>query len=338
MEMFLMIISLMNYEICAKIAFFQPSLKNNGNTINFVFLQLYNENEMNQLIPASQLILNSEGAMYHLNLHPDQLADDIILVGDPGRVDMIAAYFDKIEVRRQNREIITRTGYFHGKRITALSTGMGTDNLDIVINELDALVNIDLEKREPKEQHHALNLIRIGTCGALQPEIGVEDTYIATRYAIGLDGLLYFYEKNAEVNEIAMRDAFIEHMDYPKDLPMPYVVEGSKELFDRLGEGYVQGITATASGFYGPQGRTLRMRLAYPENNRKIESFNYQGWKVCNFEMESSALYGLGKMMGHNCMTVCAAIANRVTEKFSNDYHPDVQKLIVNTLERLAGK
>ena len=275
--------------------------------------------------------------MYHLNIHPDQLADDIILVGDPGRVDMIAAYFDKIEVQRQNRELVTRTGYFHGKRITALSTGMGTDNLDIVMNELDTLANIDLKTRMPKSEHRTLNLIRIGTCGALQPEIGVEDTYIATRYAIGLDGLLYFYEKNAEVNEIAMRDAFIEQMDYPTDLPKPYVVEGSKELFDRLTEGYIQGITATAPGFYGPQGRTLRMHLAYPENNRKIEAFNYQGWRVCNFEMESSALYGLGKMMGHNCLTVCVAIANRVTEKFAIDYHPYVQKLVVNTLERLSA-
>jgi uridine phosphorylase len=292
---------------------------------------------MNQPIPASQLILNNEGAVYHLNLHPEQLADDVILVGDPDRVDMVAAYFDKIEVRRQNRELVTRTGYFHGKHITVLSTGMGTDNIDIVLNELDALANMDLKTRMPKEQHRTLNLIRIGTSGALQPDIPVEDSYVATRYALGLDGLLYFYEKHREVNEIAMRDAFIEQMEYPADLPKPYVVEGSKALFDRLSEGYVQGITATASGFYGPQGRMLRMHLAHPELNRKLEAFNYQGWRVCNFEMESSALYGLGKMMGHNCMTVCAAIANRVTEQFAIDYHPYVQKLVVNTLERLAG-
>ena len=163
---------------------------------------------MNQPIPASQLVLNSEGAIYHLNLHPDQLADDVIMVGDPGRVDLIASFFDKIEVKRQNRELITRTGYFNGKRITALSTGMGTDNLDIVMNELDALANIDLKTRMPKEEHRSLNLIRLGTCGALQPEIEVEDNCVATRYAIGLDGLLYFYEKHKEVNEIAMRDAF----------------------------------------------------------------------------------------------------------------------------------
>lgn len=293
---------------------------------------------MQQPIPASQLVLNSEGAIYHLNLHPDQIADDILLVGDPGRVDMIAAYFDKIEVKRQNRELVTRTGWFNGKRITVLSTGMGTDNLDIVMNELDALANIDLKTRMPKEEHHSLNLIRIGTCGALQPDIEVEDSYVATRYAIGLDGLLYFYAKNFEVNEIGLRDAFIEQMNYPKDLPMPYAVECSKPLFDRLAEGYYQGVTATAPGFYGPQGRTLRMPLTYPENNRKMETFNYQGWRVCNFEMESSALYGLGKMMGHNCLTICTVVANRVTEKFATDYHPYIKKLVLNTLERLSAR
>ena len=292
---------------------------------------------MQQPIQASQLVLNSEGAIYHLNLHPDQIADDVILVGDPARVGEIATFFDKIEVKRQNREMVTNTGYFNGKRITVLSTGMGTDNLDIVMNELDALANIDLKTRMPKEKHHTLNLIRLGTCGALQPEIEVGDSYVATRYALGLDGLIYFYEKNEEVNEIAMRDAFIKQMEYPKELPLPYVVEGSNELFDRLAHGYYQGVTATAPGFYGPQGRTLRMPLAYPGINRRIENFDYNGWRVCNYEMESSALYGLGKMMGHNCLTICVAIANRVTEKFASDYHPYVRKLVQNTLERLSS-
>ena len=291
---------------------------------------------MSQPIPASQLVLNNEGAVYHLALHPEELADDVILVGDPGRVDTIAAYFEKIEVKRQNRELWSRTGYYNGKRITVLSTGMGTDNIDIVVNELDTLANIDLNTRLPKAEHRTLNLIRLGTSGALQADIPVEDSYVATRYAIGLDGLLYFYEKNKEVNETAIRDAFINQMDYPKDLPMPYVVEGSKSLFERLGEGYFQGITATAPGFYGPQGRSLRMHLTYPENNRRIEAFQYKGWRVCNFEMESSALYGLGKMMGHNCLTICAVIANRVSEQFCTDYHPYVKKLIDNTLNRLA--
>ena len=293
---------------------------------------------MNQAIPASQLVLNNEGAVYHLGLHPEELADDVILVGDPGRVDMIASRFDKIEVKRQNRELWSRTGTYNGKRITVLSTGMGTDNLDIVMNELDTLANIDLKTRMPKTTHRTLNLVRLGTSGALQADIPVEDSYVATRYAIGLDGLLYFYKGNETVNEIAMRDAFIEQMDYPKDLPMPYVVEGSQELFDRLGQGYFQGLTATAPGFYGPQGRTLRMPLAYPENNRKIEAFHYQNWRVCNFEMESSALYGLGKMMGHRCLTICAVIANRVSEKFCADYHPYINKLITNTLDRLSDR
>ena len=291
---------------------------------------------MTQPIPASQLVLNAEGAVYHLNLHPDQLADTVIMVGDPGRVDMIASFFDKIEVKRQNRELVSRTGYFHGKRITALSTGMGTDNLDIVMNELDTLANIDLKTRMPKDEHKSLNLIRIGTCGALQPDIEVGQN-VATRYAIGLDGLIYFYEKSKEVNEIAMRDAFIKQMDYPTDLPKPYVVEGSKKLFDQLAQGYYTGVTATAPGFYGPQGRTLRMHLAYPELNHKIEAFEHEGWRVCNFEMESSALYGLGKMMGHNCLTICVAIANRVTEKFATDYHPFIKKLVLDTLERLSN-
>ena len=291
---------------------------------------------MNRAIPASQLVLNDEGTVYHLALHPEELADDVILVGDPGRADMIASYFEKIEVKRQNRELWSRTGYYNGKRITVLPTGMGTDNLDIVMNELDTLANIDLKTRMPKEEHRSLNLIRLGTSGALQEEIPVEDSYVATRYAIGLDGLIYFYEKNHEVNEIAMRDAFIDQMEYPKDLPLPYVVEGSRTLFERLGQGYYEGITATAPGFYGPQGRTLRMQLSYPENNRKMEAFHYQGWKICNFEMESSALYGLGKMMGHNCLTICAVIANRVSEKFCIDYHPYIEKLVVTTLDRLS--
>ena len=293
---------------------------------------------MNQAIPASQLVLNNEGTVYHLGLHPEELADDVILVGDPGRVDTIASHFEKIEVKRQNRELWSRTGYYNGKRITVLSTGMGTDNLDIVMNELDTLANIDLKTRTPKKEHRTLNLVRLGTSGALQADIPVEDSYVATRYAIGLDGLLYFYKGNETVNELAMRDAFMEQMDYPKDLPMPYVVEGSQELFDRLGQGYFQGLTATAPGFYGPQGRTLRMQLAYPENNRKIEAFHYQGWRVCNFEMESSALYGLGKLMGHRCLTICAVIANRVSEKFCTDYHPYINKLITNTLDRLSDR
>ena len=286
-------------------------------------------------IPGSQLVFNNEGAIYHLNLFPEMLADNIILVGDPDRVAMVSQHFDTIEYKRQNRELVTHTGTYKGKRITALSTGMGTDNIDIVINELDAVANIDFKTRTPKTEHRTLNMVRLGTCGALQPEIGVEDSYVASRYAIGLDGLAYFYKEHDDVINKEMTDAFIRDMKYPTDLPKPYIVESSKELFDRLTAGYHQGITATSPGFYGPQGRSLRLELTYPQINHDIEKFNYNGWKVCNFEMESSALFSLGKMLGHNCLTICVAIANRVTEKFSADYHPYVEKLIENTLERL---
>lgn len=286
-------------------------------------------------IPGSQLVFNNEGAIYHLNLFPEMLADNIILVGDPDRVAMVSQHFDTIEYKRQNRELVTHTGTYKGKRITALSTGMGTDNIDIVVNELDAVANIDFKTRTPKTEHRTLNMVRLGTCGALQPEIGVEDSYVASRYAIGLDGLAYFYKEHNEVINKEITYAFIRDMKYPTDLPKPYLVESSKELFDRLTAGYHQGITATSPGFYGPQGRSLRLELTYPQINPDIEKFNYNGWKVCNFEMESSALFSLGKMLGHNCLTICVAIANRVTEKFSADYHPYVEKLIENTLERL---
>lgn len=286
-------------------------------------------------IPESQLIFNNEGAIYHLNLLPEMLADNIILVGDPDRVAMVSKYFDTIEYKRQNRELVTHTGTYKGKRITALSTGMGVDNIDIVINELDALANIDFKTRTPKTEHRTLNMVRIGTCGALQPEIGVENSFVASRYAIGLDGIAYFYKDINKVIDKDMTDAFIREMKYPSDLPKPYIVECSKELFDRLAEGYHQGITATSPGFYGPQGRALRLELAHPQINPEIEKFEYNGWKVCNFEMESSALFSLGKMLGHNCTTICTVIANRVTEKFAADYHPYVENLIINTLDRL---
>ena len=286
-------------------------------------------------IPSSQFALNNEGAIYHLNLFPEMLADNVLLVGDPGRVSMVSQYFDTIEYKRQNRELVTHTGTYKGKRVSVLSTGMGVDNMDIVINELDAVANIDFKTRTPKKEHRTLNLIRIGTCGALQAEIGVGDSYVASRYAIGLDGLAYFYKDHNDVIDKGMTDAFIHDMNYPAELPRPYAVECSKELFDRIGEGYHQGITMTAPGFYGPQGRTLRMELTHPQINANIEKFEYKGWKACNFEMESSALFSLGKMLGHNCMTVCAVVANRVNETFAADYHPYVEKLIRTTLDRL---
>lgn len=287
-----------------------------------------------QPIPNSQLVFNDEGAIYHLNLFPEMLADNVILVGDPGRVPMVSKFFDTIEYQRANREIVTHTGTYKGKRITVLSTGMGTDNIDIVVNELDAVANIDFERRIPKAGHRTLNLIRIGTSGALQPEIDI-DTCVASRYAVGLDGLAYFYRDHKSVIDNEMTDAFIRDMNYPSDLPKPYIVESSEELFNRLSEGFHKGITATSPGFYGPQGRSIRAELNYPNINNNIEKFKFKEWRITNFEMESSALFMLAKILGHNALTVCVIAANRVLEKFSPNYHPTMEKLILNVLDRI---
>ena len=287
-----------------------------------------------QPIPNSQLVFNEEGAIYHLNLFPEMLADNVILVGDPDRVPMVSKYFDNIEYRRSNREIVTHTGTYKGERITAMSTGMGTDNIDIVVNELDAVANIDFKKRIPNASHRTLNLIRIGTSGALQPEIDV-DTCVASRYAVGLDGLAYFYKDYKSVIDNEMTAAFIKDMNYPTDLPKPYIVESSSNLFDRLAEGFHKGITATSPGFYGPQGRCIRTELNYPNLNKDIERFRFNEWKISNFEMESSALFLLAKILGHNALTVCAIAANRILEKFSPNYHPTMEKLIVTVLDRI---
>lgn len=287
-----------------------------------------------QPIPNSQLVFNDEGAIYHLNLFPEMLADNVILVGDPGRVPMVSKFFDTIEYQRANREIITHTGTYKGKRITVLSTGMGTDNIDIVVNELDAVANIDFERRIPKAGHRTLNLIRIGTSGALQADIDV-DTCVASRYAVGLDGLAYFYKDYKSVIDNKMTDAFINDMNYPADLPKPYIVESSEELFNRLSEGFHSGITATSPGFYGPQGRSIRAELNYPSINNDIEKFRFKEWRITNFEMESSALFTLAKILGHSALTVCVIAANRVLEKFSPNYHPAMEKLILNVLDRI---
>ena len=266
-------------------------------------------------IPGSQLLFNNEGAIYHLNLFPEMLADNVILVGDPNRVSMVSQFFDTIEYKRQNRELVTHTGTYKGKRVSAISTGMGVDNIDIVVNEIDAVANIDFKTRTPRTEHRTLNMVRIGTCGSLQAEIDA-GSCVASRYAIGLDGLAYFYKGHEDFIDKEMTDTFIRDMKYPVDLPKPYIIESSKELFE-------------------PQGRSLRLELAYPQIIHDIEKFDYQGWKVCNFEMESSMLFSLGKMLGHNCLTICVVLANRVTEKFVSDYHQYVEELIKTTLDRL---
>ncbi len=287
-------------------------------------------------IPDSQLVLHTDGSVYHLRLFPHQIADSIILVGDPGRVKDVSRLFDHIEFQMANREIVTHTGTYKGKRVTVLSTGMGTDNIDIVINELDALANINLKTREINAEHIKLNLVRLGTSGALQPEIEVGTSFVAAEFALGLDGLLHFYGGSGKVIEHGMTDAFVKHMNWSPLLPGPYVVKSSESLLKKLGEGYYHGVTATSPGFYGPQGRSLRLPLGDVTMNKKIESFSYNGLKINNFEMESSALYGLSRLLGHEALTICLVIANRVTEKFAGDYHANMDLLIQTTLDRLV--
>lgn len=286
-------------------------------------------------IAESELILNPDGSVYHLHLKPENIADTIIVVGDPGRVKEISKHFDKIDFMVQNRELNTHTGSIGNKRLTVLSTGMGTDNLDIVINELDAVVNIDLAKREPKSTHSKLNIIRLGTAGALQADIKPGD-FVASSFGVGMDGLLYFYEKGKSVMNPALAEAFVKHANWNNNLPGIYAVPCSQMLMDKLGNDLVHGITLTAPGFYGPQGRELRLKLAFPELNHLIESFEYSGNRIANFEMETSALYGLGKMLGHETLTICTIVANRVNHTYAEDYHSDIERLIQLVLTRLT--
>lgn len=287
-------------------------------------------------IGESELILNPDGSVYHLKLKPEELARDIIVVGDPGRVGTVSKHFDRIEITRQNREIVTHTGFIGSKRLTVLSTGMGTDNIDIVLNELDALVNIDLEKREIKTGHTSLNIIRLGTSGALQAGIPV-DSVVASTHGIGLDGMLYYYKDLAKVLDREITEAFIAQTAWPGVFPRPYAVAASPELLAHIGKGYLTGMTATAPGFYGPQGRVLRLATTHPDLNQAIAGVEIDGKKVLNFEMETSALYGLGKMLGHRTLTVCAIVANRVEKKYSKDYHPVIEALISDVLEKLIS-
>ncbi len=291
---------------------------------------------MKRIFKESELIITSEKKIYHLNLGPDDIADNIIIVGDPGRVQTISKHFDKIELKIQNRELVTHTGYLNKKRITALSTGMGPDNIDIVLNELDSIANIDLEKRVAKSKHRALNIVRIGTSGAMQKDIPV-DSFIASSYGLGIDGVLNFYKKTPEIIEKTLYKEFIRQTNWPRYLARPYIVKSSKELMDKVAFDMPQGITATAPGFFGPQGRELRAQLAFPELNDRLTGFDYKGLKVTNFEMETSALYGLGKILGHETLTVCVIIANRIAKKFSKNYKPVMEKLILTVLGRLTS-
>jgi len=283
----------------------------------------------------SELIINPDGSVFHLHVKPEQLADKVILVGDPGRVATVAAHFDNKEFEVESREFRTITGTYKGKRITVLSTGIGCDNIDIVVNELDALANIDFNTREEKKEFRSLELVRIGTCGGLQPNTPV-GTYICSQKSIGFDGLLNFYAGRNEACDLAFEEAFKKHMDWSPLLCAPYVIDANAELIARINQGdMVNGVTIAAGGFFGPQGRELRVPLADPKQNEKIESFEYNGYKITNFEMESSALAGLSKLMGHKAMTVCMVIANRLIKEANPNYKNSIDTLIKTVLDRI---
>ena len=292
---------------------------------------------MKKFFPPSELIINGDGSVFHLHVKPKYLADKVVLVGDPGRVGMVSSFFDEIEYSVENREFRTVTGRYKGKRITVVSTGIGCDNIDIVLNELDALANIDFEERIAKDEFRQLELVRIGTCGGLQPDTPV-GTFLCSRKSIGFDGLLNFYAGRNAVCDLSFERAFVNHMGWSGNLcaPAPYVVDADEELADRISGGdMLAGITISANGFFGPQGRELRLPLADPHQNEKIESFEYQGMRITNFEMESSALAGLSRLMGHKAVTVCMVIANRRALEADADYKHTIEGLIKVVLERL---
>ena len=285
--------------------------------------------------PESELIINADGSCFHLHLRPEQLADKVILVGDPARVNTVASHFDSIECEVSSREFHTITGTYKGKRITAQSHGIGCDNIDIVVNELDTLANIDYETRTEKPEHRTLTMVRIGTCGGLQPYTPT-GSFIASVKSIGFDGLLNFYAGRNEVCDLEMEEAFKKHMDWNPLLAAPYVAQADAELIERVaGEEMVKGYTIACGGFYGPQGRVLRAPIADPKQNEKVESFEYDGLKICNFEMESSALAGLASLLGHRAMTCCMVIANRYAQKMNTEYKNSIDTLIQLVLDRI---
>ena len=287
--------------------------------------------------PSSELIINEDGSIFHLHVKPEQLADKVILVGDPGRVALVASHFDSVECEVSSREFNTVTGTFQGKRITVLSTGIGCDNIDIVMNELDALANIDFESRKEKPALRSLEIVRIGTCGGLQPHTPV-GTFICSEKSIGFDGLLNFYAGRNEVCDAAFEKAFLQHMGWSGNqcIAHPYVIDADKELSDRIAQDdMVRGVTIAAGGFFGPQGRELRIPLADPQQNDKIERFEYQGRRITNFEMESSALAGLARLMGHRATTVCMVIANRLIKEANTGYKNTIDTLITTVLNRI---
>ena len=290
---------------------------------------------MKKYFPESELIINADGSCFHLHLKPEQLADKVILVGDPGRVNTVAKHFEEIECEVSSREFHTITGYYQGKRITVQSHGIGCDNLDIVVTELDSLANIDYTTRTEKEEHRTLTMVRIGTCGGLQPYTPV-GTFVASVKSIGFDGLLNFYAGRNEVCDLQMEEAFKKHMEWNPIKGSPYVSIANPELLNKIaGEDMVRGYTISCGGFYGPQGRQIRIPISDPYQNEKVESFEYDGMKVCNFEMESSALAGMASLLGHEAMTCCMVIANRYAQKMNTEYKNSIDTLIKLVLDRI---
>lgn len=288
-------------------------------------------------IKSSELITNDDGSIFHLHLLPEDLADHVILVGDPGRVETIASYFDSIELKKSNREFYTITGNYRHQRFSVISTGIGPDNIDIVINELDALANIDLKTKQIKTQKRSLNIVRIGTSGSVQADIPV-DSFVISEKSIGCDGVLRFYEGNEKIGDPEFEDAFIRDCHWTKLTARPYVVSASTSLVEKLhtpGK-TIKGVTLTAVGFYGPQGRVLRLPLAMPGINDCITKFRYRDFRVTNYEMESAPITGLCNLLGHHATTICLIIANRMTGDASADYHGYMHKLIRYTLEQLT--
>ena len=292
---------------------------------------------MKKYFPSSELIINEDGSVFHLHVKPEWLADKVILVGDPGRVALVASHFESRECEVESREFRTITGTYQGTRITGVSTGIGCDNIDIVMNELDALANIDFQTREVKPQLRQLQVVRIGTCGGLQPNTPV-GTFICSAKSIGFDGLLNFYAGRNAVCDLAMERAFLNHMGWTGNLcaPAPYVIDADAELVERIArQDMGRGVTIAAGGFFGPQGRELRIPLADPRQNEKIEQFEYQGMHITNFEMESSALAGLSRLLGHKATTVCMVIANRLIKEANTGYKNTIDTLIQTVLDRI---
>lgn len=291
---------------------------------------------MKRYFPASQLIINDDGSAFHLHLRPEFLADKIILVGDQDRVNMVASFFDEgsIECNVQSREFHTITGKYKGKRISCISTGIGTDNCDIVLNELDALANIDFETRTEKAEHRQLEIIRIGTCGGMQEDIPL-GTFLVSQKSIGFDGVLAFYEGRDRIADLGFEKALVDYIHYPEKAARPYVVAANTELVDRIAkDDMMRGCTIAANGFYGPQGRVLRCNIAVPDINERITDFRYEGQRITNYEMEGSAIAGLSLLMGHKAMTVCCVIAQRKAEAANTDYKPRIKELVQTVLER----